>query len=133
MESATVGTHTFRRPRAALYPGAWAVADSGAAWCIAYVDADDFTLMDADPQCNDLFEGRLDGNAPTFAALRAFLSSVAVGDVPAAARTRIQNRLTTRGVDLTGMTLATPIANLVERAIRFHCADGSLDELEVVR
>ena len=88
-------------------------------WCLVRVKADDFTAINADPQCVDVLERLSDvSGANTRQEIAAWLKSRTVGDVPAAARNRIQNRLTTLGVSTTGITLQTTLWDVLLRVYR---------------
>lgn len=88
-------------------------------WCLVRVKADDFTAIDADPECVDILERLSDvSGANTRQELAAWLKSRTVADVPAAARNRIQNRLTAIGVSTTGITLQTTLWDVVLRVYR---------------
>ncbi|MDH4276110.1 MAG: hypothetical protein OEW08_13840, partial [Gammaproteobacteria bacterium] len=65
----------------------------------------------------------------TKAQIGAWLKTHTVGDIPAAKRTAIQNRLTSLGVDVTGITLATPLWDVVVRVFRVHEPFNSLDAM----
>jgi hypothetical protein len=88
-------------------------------WCLVRVLANDFTAIDADAECVDLFERLSDvSGATTKSEIVSWLKAHTVGDVPAAARNRIQDRLTAIGVSTTGITLQTTLWEVVIRIYR---------------
>lgn len=110
------------RPKATNYPSietSAAINFPTRNWCIVRVRANDFTSIDADAECVDVLEKLSDvSNATTKQELFAWLKSHTVGDVPAAARSRINNRLTAIGVSTTGITLQTPLWDVLMRVFR---------------
>mgnify|MGYP001573658722 CR=1 FL=1 len=84
-------------------------------WCLAAINAADLTAVDANPDIRDVVEGFADGFNGSRAALRTFLSTHTVGDVPALKRAAINARLTALGVDTTGLTLASTLWDVIQR------------------
>ena len=114
-----------------LYPhrSCSAVSAVGRNWGLVRVDADDFAAIDADPQCVDILEKLSDiSGATTRAEIIAWLRSRTVANVPAAARTRIRNRLTAVGVGTTGITLETTLLDVV-RLVHASHGPGRLEDL----
>jgi len=110
--------HAYIEPgRNKRYQHTSAIHDSN--WCLSLVKADDFTLLDADPEIINLLE--ID-----FVDFVHFDLTLRQLGVNAARLTRIKNRMIARGVDVTGLTLDTPIETILDRiasmiAIWFRC------------
>jgi hypothetical protein len=120
-----VGTGTSTdsyRAKAADYPHietSAAINIGVRSWCLVRVKANDFTAINADAECVDVLESLSDvSGANTRQEIAAWLKSHTVGDVPAAARTRVQNRLTAIGVSTAGITLQTTLWDVLLRVYR---------------
>lgn len=99
-------------------------------WCLVRVKANDFTAIDADAECVDIFERLSDvSGANTKPEIIAWLKSKNVGDYPAAVRNRIQNRLTAIGVDTTGITLQTSLWDVMLRIFRVFEPTNSMENM----
>lgn len=99
-------------------------------WCLVRVRADDFTAIDADPECVDIMERLSDvSGAKTRQELSTWLKSRTVADVPPAARNRIQNRLTAIGVPTTGITLQTTLWELLMRVYRVLEPNNRMEDM----
>lgn len=77
----------------------------GFAVCMAR--AENWSTLDADATLDRLFGIDLPDTINSFADLKAFLQSKTVGDIPLARRTALNTRLTSRGLDVSQVTLAT--------------------------
>lgn len=97
-------------------------------WCLVAVNAADLTAIDADPDIKDIVEKFADGFNGNFAAIKAFLRTRTVGDVPVAKRTAINARLTALGVNTTGLTLTSTLWEVAQR-IKNFLEPGDLSEL----
>lgn len=98
-------------------------------WCICVVNAASLTTVDADSTVVDIFEQLTDAAGISKAAVENWLKTHTVGDVPAAARTRIQTRLTNAGIDITGITLSTRLWDVLLRVYRIHDANSPMENL----
>jgi hypothetical protein len=76
-------------------------------WCVALALQSVWTALDADAQLERLFGIDLPDTADTFAELKAYLQSKTVGDIPAARRPAINDKLIARGIDTSQVTLQT--------------------------
>lgn len=84
-------------------------------WTLVEVESKDFTEVDADIELIDVFDKFASGM--TKAELKTILKVSTVGDIPIAKRTKIQDFLIGKGIDLSGVKLSTP---LWELAVRVH-------------
>lgn len=79
-------------------------------WCLSLVKADDFTPLDADPECIHLLEANFIN-----------LNHIDLNQTPRdlgwtnARLTRIKNRAAARGINTTGLTLDTPLWQILQR------------------
>ena len=129
------GSGEFARvPKVMTFPTARtgaAVADS-ATWALVAVEASaaQHAVIEADPQCVDVFERLSDLAGETNrAGLVAWLKSRTIGSVSAAVRTRIRNRLTAAGISITGLTNASTFYEVVRRVLAFHEPAAMLENL----
>jgi hypothetical protein len=74
-------------------------------WCACVARTIDWTIVDADAAMERIFGIDLPDSIDTFAEIKAFLKSHTIGDIPAARRQALDDRLTTRGVDTSAITL----------------------------
>jgi hypothetical protein len=86
------------------------------------VDADgaasqDFTAIDADATCDDVFAGDLPANINTRSDLLAFLRGRTVGDIPVARRSAVLAVLDKYQVVRTDFGLTTPLWRLMQRIV----------------
>lgn len=86
-------------------------------WALAAVRAADFTAIDADTTCDDLFQGDLPANVNTRDDLAAYLRSRTISDVPLARRTAITAVLDKYAVDRTDFTGQTPLWRVLQRVV----------------
>lgn len=86
-------------------------------WALAAVNSDDFTEIDADVTCDDLFGGDLPANIDTRAELRALLKTRTVLDVPVARRNAIIAVLDKYGIDRTDFTGQTLLWRVLQRVV----------------
>lgn len=86
-------------------------------WSLAALNSSDWTAIEADAACDDLFAGDLPANIDTRAELRALLKSRAVIDVPLARRNAIIAVLDKYGVDHSDFTGATPLWRVFQRVV----------------
>ena len=93
-------------------------AIGGKTWALVRVDTDDYTAIDADADCIDVLEKITDIAGITKSEIVTWLKARTVADVPAAMRNRINNRLTAIGVSATGITLSTPLWEVLVRVFR---------------
>jgi len=84
-------------------------------WVLSVIYATDFTAMDADTSCDDLFGGDLPPTVQTRSDLLALLRSRTVGDVPVARRSTITAVLDKYGVVRSDITLTTPLWKVMQR------------------
>lgn len=91
--------HDYGVPHSAMIPSN-ADGTPKFAWCICIASATNFSAIDADAAIDGFPEAALDR---------------ALGSFSAAVRNRVQNFLTNRGVDLTGITLSSTLADLLDR------------------
>lgn len=104
------------KPRIIIEPGRgknyqYSAAIAGGSWCLCYVKATDFSALDADPECTDLFEA-LD------------LTPAMLDETPrslgwsAAKQQRVRQRAIDVGVDVTGITADTTFEQILLRICR---------------
>lgn len=120
---------TYQRPAIARYAKATAEDSApvwnwvsvqkagGPAWVLVYADADDFTLVDADPDCRSVLENFTDflqDGTRNPSGVRIFLAQRTWGSLTAQQRNRISTALTNRGVDVSGVTNGTTLYQLLE-------------------
>lgn len=86
-------------------------------WALTVVVSSDFTAIDADTTCDDLFGGDLPAGINSRADLKAFLKSNTVADVPLARRNAIIAVLDKYGIDRTDFTGATPLWRVFQRVV----------------
>lgn len=88
-------------------------------WCLVRVKANDFTAIDADPQCTDILEGISDAsNANTRQELVDWLKQRKVGEYSPGVINRIRGRLNVVGVPTQGITDQTSLWEIIERPYR---------------
>jgi len=105
----------FRAPKVTSYiePGRGkyyqhsSAIDTGT-WCLALVKANDWTPINADAECISLLES-------DFADLNHINLTPRQLGFNTARLTRIRNRLAARGVDIAGLTLDTPLEQILDR------------------
>ena len=114
-----------------LYPhvATSGVNQLGTNWCLIRVEASSFAAIDADPECRDVFEALADASNTSKANLIAWLKTNTLGSLQAPRRNSIQNRLTTLGVDLTGISNASSLWDVVVRAHRLHVGHDRLEDI----
>ncbi|MCA1570849.1 MAG: hypothetical protein LC798_11130 [Chloroflexi bacterium] len=78
-------------------------------WALSFVRAQDFGPLDADPQCINIIEQDYNDGDDLLAATPRDLNW------PAAHRQRVLRRLTDRDVDVTGLTIDSPLWQWLER------------------
>lgn len=127
------------RPKVQDYPHrstAPAILDDGTGkpaktWCIVKVEADDFTAIDADPECEDILEKITDalGVNATKAQIISWLKTHTVRDLSATRRNRIDSRLTRLGIDTSGITLNTTLWDVVLLVFRAQEPVNNLQDL----
>jgi len=89
---------------------------TGKTWCIVKAEFSDWTAVDADTtNLFSFFGSKLDGQTP--AQINNFLKTTTVGDLTAQQRTNAQNKLTSLGVDTTGVTLSTTLFEVLRRVL----------------
>lgn len=101
----------------------------GSNWCLAKVEADDFTLIDSDPDNKDIFEKLTDAAGVNKSSLITFLKSTTVGQVPVNIKNNILNKLLALGIDLTGITNASFLWDVIIRVHRVHTGRDNLEAL----
>lgn len=84
-------------------------------WMISFIRSDDFSAIEADPTCDDLFGGDLPSSLQTRDDLLAFLRSRTVGDVPTSRRNAITAVLDKYGIARADFTTATPLWKVMRR------------------
>lgn len=124
----------YRIPRVMTYPTirTSAAVKPAATWALVAVQASaaQFAVIDGDPQCVDIFEKLSDLAGETDrAGIVAWLKSRTVGDVNTTVRTRIRNRLTAMGVDVTSLTLASTFFDVLKLVFDFHCPGQNLEDM----
>jgi len=87
-------------------------------WSLAVLKSNDWTAIEADPTCDDLFGGDLPANIDTNEELRALLKNRTVSDVPLARRNAIIAVLDKYGVDRSDFTGSTPLWRVFQRVMR---------------
>lgn len=88
---------------------------NGKTWCLVKVSATDWTAIDDDTNMFSFFGNRLDSQ--TLAQIKNFLKTTLVGDLTTQQKTNAQNKLTTLGVDTTGITNATTLFEVLRRVL----------------
>lgn len=86
-------------------------------WSLAVLNSSDFTAIDADASCDDLFGGDLPANIDSRAELRNMLKTTTVLDVPVARRNAITAVLDKYGVDRTDFTGQTLLWRVLQRVV----------------
>lgn len=97
-------------------------------WTICIASNPVWTLLDVDSTLERLFGIDLPDAIDTRAELRAFLQSKVVGDIPPARRRALNDRLTAKGMDTSGITLQTTWLQVL-RAIILFITDNEDDKL----
>lgn len=96
------------------------------AWVLSMIHAADFTAMDADTTCDDLFGGNLPGTITGPADLITYLKSTTIGQVPVTRRKQIQAVLDKYGVVRSDFTNATILWKVMQRvAATLFTKDGN--------
>lgn len=99
-------------------------------WCLVRVKADDFTEIDADPECVDVLERLSDiSGATTRQELAAWLKSKTVGEFPNPVRNRINNRLTAIGVSTVGITNQTTLWDVLHRVFSVFYPNARMEDM----
>ena len=89
------------------------------AWCLVFADAADFTLIDADPECVEVWDKLGDALAAhSKTQIVTWLKNNTIGSINATRRNKIQNYLTGKGVDLTGLTLTSTLFEVAQRLMQ---------------
>lgn len=86
-------------------------------WILSVVRSDDFTAIDADSTCDDLFGGNLPPTIQTRDDLLALLRTTTVGDVPTVRRNKITGVLDKYAVVRTDFVLTTPLWKVFQRVV----------------
>lgn len=89
----------------------------GSAWTLSVLRGSDFTAIDADATCDDLFGGDLPDTVDSRNDLLPFLRSRTVANVPTARRNRITGVLDKYGVVRTDIVNATPLWKVMQRVV----------------
>lgn len=84
-------------------------------WVVSFVKGEDFTFIDADPLCEDLFAGDLPANLETKADVVQFLRTRTLSDVPTNRRNAMIALLDKYGVIRTDLVGTTPVWKMVQR------------------
>jgi hypothetical protein len=87
------------------------------AWVVAVIRSSDFTAIDADSTCDDLFAGDLPGTVQTRDDLLTLLRSRTVANVPTARRNAITAVLDKYGVVRSDVVGSTPLWKVMQRVI----------------
>jgi hypothetical protein len=87
------------------------------AWALAVLRSDDWTAIEADVTCDDLFGGDLPSNIDTANDLRNLLKNRTVIDVPLARRNAIIAVLDKYAVDHTDFVGSTPLWRVFQRVV----------------
>jgi hypothetical protein len=86
-------------------------------WALTVLVGADFSAIDADAACDDLFGGDLPASVNTRDELRAFLRANTIADVPLARRNAITAVLDKYGVDRTDFTGTTRLWRVLQRVV----------------
>lgn len=124
----------YRRPRVMSYPTVRTAAavKPGATWALVVVQATaaQFSAIDADSTCVDVLEKLSDlSGATDRAGIVAWLKSRSVGSVSAAVRTRVRNRLTAMGIDVSSLTNASTFFDVLKLAFDSQCPGQNLEDM----
>lgn len=84
-------------------------------WVVSFVRGEDFTGIDADPECDDLFAGDLPNNLETKADVVQFLRTRTLSDVPTGRRNAMIATLDKYGVVRTDLVGSVPVWKMVQR------------------
>jgi len=84
-------------------------------WVLSFIRSNEFSGIDADTSCDDLFQGDLPGTIQTKDDLISFLRTRTLGDIPTNRRNAIQGVLDKYLVPRSDFTLTTPVWKLVQR------------------
>lgn len=84
-------------------------------WVLVVVRSQDFSALDADATCDDLFGGDLPASVTDRDSLLTLLRSRTVGDVPVARRSKITAVLDEYGVARADFTASTPLWKVMQR------------------
>jgi hypothetical protein len=90
---------------------------SAIAWTLTVAASQDFTAIDADATCDDVFAGDLPANVNTRPELLAFLRNRTVGDIPATRRSAVLAVLDKYQVVRSDFGLTTPLWRLMQRIV----------------
>lgn len=109
-----------------IFPTNLADGSPASPWVFTRIISPDFTAIDADPSCDDLFAGDLPNSIQSRADLAAFLKGRTVGNVPTARRNTIMAVIDKYGVDRSDFNLSTPLWRVVQRvAATLLARDGN--------
>lgn len=86
-------------------------------WVLSVVNSNDFSAIDADPTCDDLFAGDLPASVNTMNDIVSFLRARTVADVPLARRNAITAVLDKYNVIRTDIVGSTPLWKVTQRVI----------------
>jgi hypothetical protein len=86
-------------------------------WALAIIRSDDFSAIEADAECDDLFGGDLPASVDTRPELRALLKTRTVADVPLARRNAIIAVLDKYAINRTDFTGQTPLWRVFQRVV----------------
>lgn len=91
----------------------------GQPWALVRVEADDFTLIDSDPDCRSVFENFFD----VFNTRQDLIDGLrirTVADIPVARRAALRARLASLGIDVSDFSTSTPLMAIMRRLHEFH-------------
>lgn len=99
-------------------------------WCLVRVKANNFTAIDADPQCTDILEGISDAsNANTRQELADWLKQRRAGDYPVGQINRIKGRLNSVAVNTDTINDQTTLWEIIERPYRVFNHPGRMEDM----
>lgn len=107
--------HDFGFTHVASFIPSNADGTPASAWALSAIVASDFTAIDADTTCDDLFGGNLPSTLQTKADILAYLRANTVGSVPVTRRKAIQAVLDKYGVVRSDFTNATILWKVMQR------------------
>lgn len=84
-------------------------------WVVSFIRASDFTAIDSDSTCDDLFAGDLPQTVIDRDSFLAFVRGRTIGDVPTARRNQITAVLDKYGIVRSDFTTATPLWRVMRR------------------
>lgn len=104
-------------PCASFIPSSAPNGSPASPWALTVLLGSDFTPLEADATCDDLFAGALPASINTRGEVRDYLRATTVGDVPLARRTAITAVLDKYAIPRDDFTAGTPLWRVLQRVV----------------